>query len=79
MQNVTIVDSGQPSIPKKVHMVSATENKFWIEDANLNQKVATQMLSTAKGKKELIYRIWSCTELNSFDRKLILKLGTWIP
>ena len=58
---------------KKIHVAG---NEYYDEDGNLKERVSAHMLSTRFGKKEFLIEFGIGKDLDSMDKKLILKLDT---
>ena len=67
------------SAKKKIYIAwTVEENEFWDEGGNLYQKFQNHMLSTVKGRKELLIEFEVEKELNSIDKRNNSQTGYWI-
>ena len=61
---------------KMIHVASLAENEFYNEDGNIRQKVHNHILSSQTGREEFLVQFGIRKELDSIDKKLILKFDT---
>ena len=66
------------STSKKQHIVAShnPEDLYYDEDGNIRQKSSAHMLSTTRGKKELMIEFGCGEDIHSIDQKITLKVDT---